>query len=1009
LLTPDEAAQLATWNDTYSITSAAPLHAMFQAQARRSPDAPAVISGEHRCSFRELDRQSDRIACSLSEAGVAPGALVALCCDRSVNLVAALLGILKTGAAYVPLDPTLPPARQIQCLEESGAMVLLAQTGLMPELPRRTLLVLRLEDIIDGPQDGELLPDCTGLDDLAYVLCTSGTTGKPKAVEITHRALVNLLVSMQQEPGFAASDCLLAVTNLSFDIAGLELFLPLLSGGHVVLASREITADPFLLAAYTEQVKPSVMQATPSMWRALTDAGWKGDPKLKLLVGGEALPRPLAEALLSRAGSVWNMFGPTETTIWSTVHRVGPGDGAVPIGRPIANTTCFVLDPRGNELPVGVPGELYIGGLGLARGYHDQAALTKQRFVKLAVAAGQRLYNTRDIVRRRSDGALEWLGRNDDQVKIRGHRVEPLEVEATLFALPSVRNAAIVAATDTGGCTELIAHVVAPSVEAAALRAEIARRLPDYMVPGRIFFHESLPLSPNGKLDRKQLPAPPPPLTPSKARSMTTIEQRLSEIWMEILGLEEVEASDDFFVLGGHSLLAVRLVTRVEAAFGHQIRLAAFFQHPTLEGLALLVNASEAPRPAPAVIVSSGGLTRLGDAIRLRRVRSARGTSRGTILGMPSIKGHAAIMGVIAANALQDYDIWAFSVETDGRALTSGGVWFEAAREIADRILADNELRPRAILGYSLGGFIAWLVARFLLAASADPPPIINLDGGARQIENKAWQARIDRDLPPIGSDEAIKMLVLHRDTPGGFSLAKRADMHWEVAGTTLERLAYRTLDHADIVRPSVIASSSRAIASFIETGHVDPALRASGLRIDSDGGALFQMLHDRAPPTATRVRPLLKHSVAPEDRTTANALLFLAVATGDARLALEAMQQMSSEGGVRRSVTYAKVAILSQLGRRGKAQAVANAWCDLHPTDDNMQFRAERTPTPPQAWGSVKGLLIGSDAAMDFAASRISIRPRGSSATTSCVVQEKAGASRRDRQTNAVLFQKSD
>jgi amino acid adenylation domain-containing protein len=351
LLTPDETALAASWNDNARPVPAACLHALFEAQARRTPGAVAIVSGKQSFTYAGLDEQASRIAAWLREAGVGPGMLIALCLERSVAAVAAMLGILKAGAAYMPLDPLLPSARLSYFLDEAAADILLTATGLRAVIPDTSARVLLLEDAVGAASGDGVPPVHSGPDDLAYVLCTSGTTGKPKAVEITHRALVNLLLAMREAPGFAATDSLLAVTTFSFDIAALELFLPLLSGGRVILASREVAADAFLLTELIEQSQPTVMQATPSTWRALVDAGWQGLPGLRLLSGGEALPRELADALLRRADSVWNMYGPTETTIWSTIHRVQAGEGQVSIGRPIANTTAFVLDPHGNQLP----------------------------------------------------------------------------------------------------------------------------------------------------------------------------------------------------------------------------------------------------------------------------------------------------------------------------------------------------------------------------------------------------------------------------------------------------------------------------------------------------------------------------------------------------------------------------------------------------------------------------------------------------------------------------------
>ncbi len=344
-------------------------------QARRLPDAVAIEYEGHCWTYGDLDSRAARIARHLRALGVTNGTLVAIYLDRSPDAIAGLLAILKAGGAYLPLDPSFPQARLELILENARPAALLTQRGLAGDLPASTARVLFCEDC-DGSAPEVAPPDPVALEDLAYVLYTSGSTGTPKGVEISHRALVNLLESMRREPGFSADDALLAVTTFSFDIAALELFLPLVAGGRVVLASRDVAADPFRLAELMRRSRCTVMQATPATWRALIETGWTGAPDLKILCGGEALPRDLADQLLTRGASVWNMYGPTETTIWSSVCRVESGTDPVPIGRPIANTGTYVLDARKTPVPVGVPGELYISGDGVARGYRGREDLT---------------------------------------------------------------------------------------------------------------------------------------------------------------------------------------------------------------------------------------------------------------------------------------------------------------------------------------------------------------------------------------------------------------------------------------------------------------------------------------------------------------------------------------------------------------------------------------------------------------------------------------------------------
>jgi amino acid adenylation domain-containing protein len=449
-------------------------------------------------------------------------------------------------------------------------------------------------------------------DNAAYVIYTSGSTGRPKGVAVPHRAVVNFLESMRAAPGLSAGDTLLAVTTLSFDIAALELLLPLTTGARVALADRETASDGTRLRQALAASGATVMQATPATWRLLLAAGWEGTPGLRVLCGGEALPRELADRVAERCGELWNLYGPTETTIWSTAARVEPGAGAVPIGAPIANTRVYLLDRGGEPVPAGLAGELYVGGEGVARGYPGRPELTAERFVPdgLSREPGARLYRTGDRARWRPDGTLEYLGRTDHQVKLRGFRIELGEVEAALRAQAGVREAAAVVRERAPGDQLLVGYVVAEEgaeVAAAELRAGLRERLPEHMVPGAFVVLERLPLTPNGKLDRRALPAPEPgganrqggaPLTPT--------ERAVAEIWEEVLGVSGVGVGDNIFDLGGHSLLLVQVHSRLQAIFPDRVALIELFEHRTLGALAARLDrlgAAEAPAgrtPAPA-------------------------------------------------------------------------------------------------------------------------------------------------------------------------------------------------------------------------------------------------------------------------------------------------------------------------------------------------------------------------------------------------------------------------
>jgi len=582
------------WKDTWQSFAPSTVPQRFEAQARVTPAAIAVTTDEASWSYQELDRRASRLAARLRAEGAGREILVAVVLERSLDLVTGLLAILKTGAAYLPLDPALPEERLALILDDAKPQLVLTCAAKAAELPNRALRLILLDE--DAPFDVRpfLGASAPRPEDLAYVIYTSGSTGKPKGVEVEHAALLNLLSAMQREPGFGAGDTLLATTTIAFDIAALELFLPLVTGGRVFLAEPDAPSDPMRLIELIERSQCSVMQATPSLWRALVGAGWAGRPGLKILCGGEALSRDLADALLSRSGQLWNMYGPTETTIWSLAHKVEAGGDKVPIGHPVANTRVYILDDCGDALPIGASGELYIGGNGLARRYRNRPDLTQERFVTLPVAPGERLYRTGDRARHRGDGAVEWLGRVDNQVKIRGMRVEPEEVEVLLASHADVAASAVRAWPDPSGMVRLAAYLVfrrTPPPAAAELREFLRRLLPDAMVPQWFVPMPALPSSPNGKIDRNAL-APPSVESPSSARvePSSERERRLARLWQDILGVANVGVQDNFFDLGGHSLALAELLRRIKGEFGRRLSMAAVLPTTTIERMASLLR-----------------------------------------------------------------------------------------------------------------------------------------------------------------------------------------------------------------------------------------------------------------------------------------------------------------------------------------------------------------------------------------------------------------------------------
>src|SRR5882672_9483490 len=602
LLTTSERKQLLVeWNQTESeYEKDQCVYQLFEKQAARIPNAVAVEFDEQRLTYGELNARANQLAHYLGRLGVGPDSLVGICVERSPDMIVGLLGILKAGGAYVPLDPAFPKERLAFMIEDANVPVLLTQQKLAADLPahQAKLVCMDADWEIIASESAANLSSVAGGDNLAYVIYTSGSTGKPKGVEIEHRALTNFLCSVRREPGLNAADILLSVTTLSFDIAALELYLPLIVGARLVIVSRDVSADGNQLKGRLTKTGANVMQATPATWRMLIDAGWQGSRQLKVLCGGEALSRELADQLLERSGSLWNMYGPTETTIWSTVCSIEPGAGPITIGRPLANTQVYLLDPNLNPVPIGFPGELHIGGDGLARGYLHRPELTGEKFIRhpFSTDAQARLYKTGDLARYLPDGTIECLGRIDDQVKLRGFRIELGEIESALRQHASVRESVVMAREDAPGDRRLVAYVVSANsaaIDSQQLRVFLQEKLPDYMIPAVFVALDEFPLTPNGKVNRRALPAPDydAQLHQSYVAPRTLVEELLCRIWAEVLKVSRVGVEDNFFELGGHSLLATQVVSRVLPTFRVQLPLRALFEAPTISGLAQRIEA----------------------------------------------------------------------------------------------------------------------------------------------------------------------------------------------------------------------------------------------------------------------------------------------------------------------------------------------------------------------------------------------------------------------------------
>jgi amino acid adenylation domain-containing protein len=598
---PDKAGE---WNDTAAeYPRDRCVHQLFAQQARLSPGATAVIFEDLAMTYGELDRLSLQLAAFLRAHGLGPGMLAAICMERSADMVVALLGILKAGAAYIPMDPAYPAERIAYMLEDAHPALLLTDSRSRARLPLAATTVIALDECRDAISATPLSAcDSDGAEGLAYVIYTSGSTGRPKGVQVGHRALTNLVCSMARVPGFTSNDTLLAVTTICFDIAGLEIYLPLVSGGVLEIASAQTAADGFALRQELERRPPTVMQATPATWKMLLSAGWQGDPNLKLLCGGEALPRDLADRLAPLAREVWNLYGPTETTIWSSASRVEPGR-PVTIGRPIANTQFYILDEHLRPVAPGVSGELYIAGDGVAKGYLNRPDLTRERFVPCPFGPKPAaMYRTGDIVRRSPDGEVEYLHRADRQVKLHGYRIEPGEIEHALRRLPSVSEAVVLVREDTPGDCQLVAYVVAAlgsDPAPAELRRHLKTILPLYLVPGTFVRIDCLPLTPNSKVDYRALPAPvvSTPGEDKVRRPATELERRVAAVWSQVLSRSHIGLDEVFFEAGGDSLRLMEAVQRLRKETQTALTSVDMLAHPTVRTLARFLAGEAEDRP----------------------------------------------------------------------------------------------------------------------------------------------------------------------------------------------------------------------------------------------------------------------------------------------------------------------------------------------------------------------------------------------------------------------------
>lgn len=620
LLTPAEEQLQVEWNRTDKVYPPPHcLHHLFEEQVARTPNAPALYFKGESLTYDELNARANQLAHYLLSLGVGPETLVGVFLDHSLEQMVALLGVLKTGAAYVPLEPTLPAARLSFMLADTGVPVVLTVQALAESLAGTNMQVVCMGGVAEelAGQSASNPSTAVGPDNLAYVIYTSGSTGQPKGVMVPHRALCNHMAWMQQRFTLTAADRVIQKTPFSFDASVWEFYAPLLTGAQLVMAEPGGHADPGYLVQLIKEQKVTILQLVPTLLERLQEeAGVEQCVSLRrVFCGGEALSVSLAERFREKLGAeLCNLYGPTEVTIDATYWECEAGRSSIPIGKPVANTQCYVLDQWGGQVPVGVSGELYLGGVQVGRGYVGRPELTAERFVPdpFGAVSGGRLYRTGDLVRRLVDGNLEYLGRLDHQVKLRGHRIELGEIEAALGAHPAIRNVVVVIREDSPGDKRLVAYIVAddkPTV--GELRAFLQERLPDYMIPSVFVTLDELPLTPSGKVDRKALPAPDqsrPDLDRAFVAARTAAEDVLTEIWSQVLGVEQIGIHDNFFELGGDSILSIQIINKASRT-GLHFTPRQLFQHQTIATLAAVAGINTSIEAEQGLVTGAMPLT----------------------------------------------------------------------------------------------------------------------------------------------------------------------------------------------------------------------------------------------------------------------------------------------------------------------------------------------------------------------------------------------------------------
>ncbi|PWK78784.1 amino acid adenylation domain-containing protein [Mucilaginibacter oryzae] len=729
--------------------------------AGQYPDKIALKFHERVFTYRALNDAANKLAGYLVDQGLKRGDVAGVALDRSPEMVISLLAVMKTGAAYVPLDPDYPKDRIEFMLEDSAAKILITSEKYHNHFAANATEVLIEAALEKFPAYPAVEPQ-SGVkgEDLAYILYTSGSTGKPKGVQIRHFSLINFLLSCRDSrPGLTPADKVLAVTTISFDIAGLDLYLPLITGAELLLADSATAKDGRALLDLVKAEQVTVMQATPFTWRMMLASGWDCKIDLKVYCGGEAFPKDLATQLLPKTSEIWNLYGPTETTIYSTIKQI-TSDEDITVGTPVANTQIYIVDEQLNNLTDGSIGEIFIGGDGVAVGYLNREELSAEKFVKDIFSSDEnaRMYRTGDLGKIRHDGEIVCLGRIDHQVKVRGYRIELEEIEQNLLKQDNVKQAVVIAREDTPGMPRLVAYVITPEAKEGielknqfdAWQRGLLEVLPEYMVPDDFVVMEAIPITPNGKIDRKALPKPDYNIIYREGEfvePVTDNEKLVARIWQQNMGIEKISILDNFFELGGRSLVAVKIMAAIEQETGKRLPLATLFEHATIQKLAKRLEGDE--------VISWESLVPI----------------KPTGSKMPLYIVHGAGLNVLLFNALaMNMDAEQPVYGLQARGLNGIDEPLDVMEEIAANyiaeIVAKNPDGPYALAGYSLGGIIAYEMANQLIAAGKEVKMVAMFDTYAERsnVNDSAAKKAIDKAV--LGTKKFLHSFVLLAEDP---------------------------------------------------------------------------------------------------------------------------------------------------------------------------------------------------------------------------------------------------